>query len=96
MSWQESDEKELQEYYDKLMIKDNKLAKQLEYIRVIINNTKKIQSRKVTPFNENKELIITIIKPKDKWGDEMTDEYKIIVKNECITKANELEEESVE
>ena len=58
-----------------------------EFKLIIINNSKNIQTR--TLPNIAKEEHIKIL-PKDKWGDEMTDEYRLEIKNECIAKTIEL------
>ena len=73
------------------MIKAKKeLEAQLNPINVIINNTAKIQSRQVVSYSDKQEQVITEILPKDKWGDEMIDEDRLKIKDECISKTNEL------
>lgn len=90
MVWMESDDDELLKCYDKLIAAQRKLEAQIQPIQVIINNTAKIQSRQVTSYNDKLERITTKILPKDQWGQDMTDEYRLIIKDECISKTNEL------
>jgi len=87
MSWSETDDIELQESLDRLYSKQKELQSQLTPLETIINNTKSIQTK--TLPNIGKEEYIIIL-PKDKWGEEMTDEYRLKVKDECIAKTNEL------
>jgi len=87
MAWSETDDIELQESLDRLYSKQKELQAQLTPLETIINNSKSIQTR--TLPNIAKEEYIIIL-PKDKWGDEMTDEYRLKVKDECIAKTNEL------
>ena len=87
MSWTETDDIELQESLDRLYSKQQELQSKLSPLEIIINNSKSIQTR--TLPNIAKEEYIKI-PPKDKWGDEMTDEYRLKVKDECIAKMNEL------
>lgn len=87
MAWTETDDIELQESLDRLYSKQKELQAQLTPLQTIINNSKSIQTR--TLPNIGKEEYIIIL-PKDKWGDEMTDEYRLKVKDECIAKTIEL------
>ena len=87
MAWTETDDIELQETLDRLYSRQQELQSQLSPLAIIINNSKSVQIR--TLPNSAKEEYIKIL-PKDKWGDEMTDEYRLKIKNECVTKANEL------
>ena len=87
MSWTETDDIELQESLDRLYSKQQELQSQLSPLGIIINNSKSIQTR--TLPNIGKEEYIKIL-PQDKWGDEMTDEYRLEIKNECIAKTIEL------
>ena len=87
MSWTEDDDTELQAYLDRLIDQQKELQSQLIPLAIIINNSKSIQTR--TLPNIAKEEYIKIL-PKDKWGDEMTDEYRLKVKNEILVKINEL------
>ena len=88
MSWSETDDIELQEYLDRLQAKQKELQAQLIPLGTIINNAKSIQTRILPSHVEGEESIIIL--PKDKWGEEMTDEYRLKVKDECIAKTNEL------
>lgn len=90
MSWTKTDDEELQECLDRLLVEQKELESKLRPIGTIINNARIIQSRESTSFNEKRERIITKILPKDKWGADMTDESRLQTKNECITKTNEL------
>lgn len=86
MSWSETDDKDIQENLIKLQIKQKELQSQLNPINIIINNANQIQTRE-RPFHKTGGQKII---PKDKWGDDMTDEYRLRVKNEIITKTKEL------
>lgn len=90
MSWTETDDNEIQECLDRLLAEQKKMESKLRPIGTIINNTLKIQSREYTSYNEKRERIITKIPPKDQWGADMTDEIRLQIKNECITKTGEL------
>lgn len=90
MSWTETDDSELQEGLDRLTVKQKELQDMITSLQVLINNTTKIKTREATSYTNKRERIITKILPKDKWGEEMTDEYRLKVKDECITKTNEL------
>ena len=90
MSWTEIDDDQLQVCYNRLTTKQKELAVLLEPIQVIINNTVKIQSRTHTSYNDKREQITTIVLPKDRWGKDMTDEYRLIEKDRCISETNEL------
>ena len=87
MAWTETDDIELQETLDRLYSKQKELQSQLIPLAIIINNSKSIQTK--TLPNIGKEEYIKIL-PKDKWGDEMTDEYRLKIKKECIDKTIEL------
>lgn len=90
MPWEEKDDTELQECIDRLRKRQQELESQINPIKVIINNTIRIQSRKRTSYSDKREMITTIITPKDQWGDDMTDEYRLKIKEECMEKTNEL------
>lgn len=90
MSWTETDDKELQECYEKLIAAQKGLEAQIQPIKVIIANVTKITIRQVTSYNNKRKQITTKILPKDKWGEKMADEYRLKVKDECITKTNEI------
>ncbi len=87
MSWTEDDDTELQAYLDRLIDQQKELQSQLIPLAIIINNSKSIQTR--TLPNIAKEEYIIIL-PKDKWGEIMTDEYRLQIKKECIDKTIEL------
>jgi len=90
MSWTEEDDTELQEYYDRLIKAQKELQAQLRPIQIIISNTTKIQSREVISYSDKRERIVTKIIPKDQWGEDMTDKYRLKIKEECLSKTNEL------
>jgi len=90
MVWTDTDDEELQECYDKLIKRQKELNPQMQAVQVIINNTAQIQTRRVISYNGKREQLVEKIKPKDKWGEDMTDEYRLQIKEECITKTNEL------
>ena len=90
MSWSETDDIELQKYLDRLQNKQKELQLELTPIDIIINNAKQIQTRETKSYTDKREQKIIKILPKDKWGDEMTDEYRLKIKNECESKTIEL------
>ncbi len=90
MSWSETDDTEIQDNLDRLQDKQKELQLQLNPIENIIRNTKQIQTRELTTFTDKREIQITKISPKDKWGEPMADDVRLVVKNECITKTIEL------
>ena len=90
MSWTEADDKEITECLDRLIAAQRELESQLYPIQVTINNTAKIQSRQVTSYNDKRERITTKVLPKDKWGAKMDIKYRLKIKDECISKTNEL------
>ena len=87
MAWTEDDDTELQENLDRLLNEQKELQSQLNPIEIAINNTRRIQTKTLPNIAEEEYIIIL---PKDKWGEEMTDEYRLKVKDECITKTIEL------
>lgn len=87
MSWSETDDIELQESLDRLYSKQKELQAQLTPLETIINNSKSIQTRTLPNIGEEEYIIIL---PKDKWGDDMTDGYRLEVKDQCIAKTIEL------
>lgn len=94
MVWGENDDIEVQENLDRLLIEQKNLQSKLNPIEITINNTRQIQTK--TQFgaytvvgNERIQEKIEI-KPKDKWGEDMTDEIRLQTKNECMTKTIEL------
>jgi len=89
MSWTETDDEKLEEYYDRLREKQRELEAQLKSVMVIITNTVKIKTTYGTVDIDKNEKGTKIL-PKDKWGEDMTDEYRLIIKDECITKTDEL------
>jgi len=90
MSWTDTDDDQLKESEDKLFEKQHELNAQLIPIRTILSNITQIESKESKFFNGEQKIEITKIKPKDKWGEDMTDEYRLKIKDECITKTNEL------
>lgn len=97
MSWTETDDNKLQANLERLQNEQKNLQSQLNPIETIINNIRRIQSRvekrmvqKVVEDVTVKEEETIIILPKDKWGEEITDEYRLKVKDECMVKTNEL------
>ncbi len=94
MAWNENDDKEVTEHLDRLQQNQKKLQLISNPSEIIINNLRNIQTK--TQFGahtvvDNERIQQKIkINPKDKWGDEMTDEYRLQVKNECIVKTIEL------
>ena len=93
MSWTEENDTEIQECLDRLQNKQKEIQPILNLIEISINNTRQIQTRTQISYTiEKGQRIqrITKLKPKDKWGDEMSDEYRLKVKNECLVKINEL------
>ena len=93
MSWTETNDKEIQEYLVRLKNKQKEIQPILNHVEIIINNTRNIQTKIQTSYTVDKGQRIQRIvklKPKDKWGDEMTDEYRLEVKNEILVKINEL------
>jgi len=90
MSWTETDDNEIQETYDKLIAAKKELTDQVALIQVILGNTATILTREIRSYDDKNQQVITPILPKDKWGEEMTDENRLIIKDECIAKTNEL------
>lgn len=90
MSWKNTDDAELQACLDRLLKQHKKIESQLSPIENIIRNTKQIQTRELTTFNEKRERQITKIAPKDKWGETMADDVRLEIKNQCIAKTIEL------
>lgn len=90
MSWTDNNDKELQKCLDRLLAEQKHFESKLRPIGTIINNIKKIQSKEYTSFNEKRERQITKILPKDKWGADMTDESRLRVKDECVSKTIEI------
>jgi len=90
MSWTETDDTELEAIYDRLREKQRGLEFALKEVMVIITNAVKIKTIQNLTVNTKHEQITTKILPKDKWGEDMTDEYRLKIKDECITKTNEL------
>jgi len=90
MAWTDKDDGELQECLDRLQVKQKELESQLSPIGITINIIRQIQSKETTSYTEKRESQIIKIKPKDKWGNDMTDKYRLKTKNECITKSIEL------
>jgi len=90
MAWTDSDDDHLKESEDRLLEKQKELESQLIPIKTILNNIAKIKSREFTSYNEKRELLVKKIKPKDKWGKDMTDKDRLKTKDECIEKTNEL------
>lgn len=88
MVWSEKDDKDVQECLDKLIKKQVELQSQLTPLITIINNTKKIQTLEKVNYTTKNEIIK--IKPKDQWGNEVTDADRLKTKNECIAKTSEL------
>lgn len=89
MAWTETDDTELQACLDRLYDKQKALQSQLTPMGLIINNAKSIQT-KISPSFVKEGFQSIIILPKDKWGNEMADEYRIKIKEECMTKTIEL------
>ena len=96
MTWTDNNDKEVQECLNRLLVEQKELESKLRPIGIIINNTRIIQSREFTSFNEKREQIITKILPRDQWGNDMTDDIRLKIKNECIAKTNELLGESLD
>lgn len=90
MSWSETDDTKVKECIIRLQVKQKELQSQLNPFGIIINNAKGIQSRERRSLNEKREQVMIKILPKDKWGADMTDKYRLRVKNEIIAKTNEL------
>jgi len=90
VSWTDEDDAELEASYNRLSAAQKELESQLSPINVIITNIAKIKSKQSISYNDKREQIITKIPPKDKWGEDMTDETRLQTKNECITKTIEL------
>lgn len=90
MSWTETDDTELEESYDRLSAAQKELESQIRPINVIITNIVKIKSKQFTTYDSKREPIITKIIPKDKWGEDMTDEDRLQIKGECTAKTIEL------
>jgi len=90
MSWTDKDDDEIEECLDRLLAKQKKLQAQLNPIEIIINNARQIQSINVTSYTEKREQITAKISPKDKWNNNMKNTDRLQIKNECITKTNEL------
>lgn len=93
MVWEETDDTELQTNLDRLLEKQKELVSQLRPIENLIDNTRKIQTKtEISSVVEKGKKIDNVIKikPKDKWDDDMTDEYRLTTKDECVTKTNEL------
>lgn len=90
MTWTDDNDKEVQECLDRVLAEQKKLESKLRPIEIIINNTRRIQSKESTSYNKKRERIITKIPPKDKWGEIMADEIRLEIKNQCIAKTNEL------
>lgn len=94
MEWGENDDNEVQENLDGLQAKQKELQLILNPIEITINNLIKIQTK--TRFGaytvvDNERIQEKIeIKPKDEWGDDMTDEARLKDKDECIAKTIEL------
>jgi len=90
MSWTERDEYQLQQCYNRLINAQKALESQLIPIRVILDNTVKIQTITHVSYNDKHQKIITKILPKDRWGKEMTDKNRLVIKKECISKTDAL------
>ena len=90
MSWTETDDDELQECHNRLINAQKALEAQLIPIRVILDNTVKIQTITHASYNDKHQKIITKILPKDRWGKEMTDKNRLVIKEECISKTDAL------
>lgn len=88
MVWTEQDDKDVQECLDKLVGKQLELQAQLTPLSIIINNTRNIQTVETIKYTTKNKMIK--IKPKDQWGNEITDEVRLKTKNECMEKTTEL------
>jgi len=90
MSWTDTDDAEIQACLDRLTKQHKKIESQLSPIENIIRNTKQIQTRELTSFNDKRVRHITKIPPNDKWGEPMADEPRLEIKNQCVAKTIEL------
>ena len=90
MSWSETDDTELEASYNRLRVEQGELETKLKSVMVIITNAVAIKNKSGVIYNDNNIPEIGTILPKDKWGEDMTDEYRLKIKDECITKTNEL------
>ena len=96
MSWTEADDTELQVCLERLYSKQKELQTELSPLEIIINNTKQIQSREIPSYTKDRKIKFTKIKPKDQWGEDVSDEVRLAIKEECLAKTNELLGESDE
>lgn len=87
MGWTDKNDAELQDCYNKLRENEGKLQSQLGPIMLILNNITQIQTKKLIASKDNQ---VTKIIPKDLWGKDMTDEYRLKIKDECVKRTNEL------
>lgn len=94
MSWTETDDNELEESYNRLSAAQKELESQMSPINITITNIAKIKTKQSISYNDKREIIIIKILPQDKWGNDMTDEYRLKIKDECIAKTIELLGES--
>lgn len=90
MVWNESDNTILQECLDRLVAKQREFQLLLTPIDIILKNLKQIQIRETISFTDKKEQVIIKIKPKDRWGNQMNETDRQKIKNEIVTKTNEL------
>lgn len=89
MGWEENDDNEVQICIDKLIKEETELLSKLRPIRNILGNIKQIQTTESSRMHDGiRETSKN--KPRDKWGEEMTDEYRLETKNECITRTTGL------
>lgn len=87
MVWTDKNDSELQDCYNKLKENEKKLQSQLEPIRLLLNNITQIQTGQ---WIASKDRTVTKIIPKDLLGKDMTDEYRLKIKDECVKRTNKL------
>ena len=94
MAWKESNDDEVTECLDRLITKQAELQTELSPIDLTIKNLKQIKNREYDTFDKDRVRKVNIMKPKDKWGNDMKDADRIKIKNECIAETLKLLGES--
>lgn len=93
MGWEEKDDLSLETHLSRLIEKQQELQPKLRLLEIAINNIREIQTKVQTVrINDKGQNDIKIIKinPKNRWGDELTDKFRLDTKLKCFEKTREL------
>ncbi len=90
MVWTDKDDDELESCHQKVKDKIEELKQTLSPAEGLLKNIQMIQTIPALLSSSDQKIIVPKKIPKDLWGNDMTNERRLKIKDECIKRTKKL------